>query len=49
MMYGLYSLIKSGDIAAGSRVLAIHTGGTQTAALRHLPKVQQTGSGNDIG
>lgn len=49
LMYGLYSLIKSGDIAAGSRVLAIHTGGTQTAALRHLTNVQQTGSGNDSG
>jgi 1-aminocyclopropane-1-carboxylate deaminase/D-cysteine desulfhydrase-like pyridoxal-dependent ACC family enzyme len=36
MMYGLYSLIKSGSIATGSRVLAIHTGGTQTASIRHL-------------
>ncbi len=36
MMYALYAQIKSGQIAAGSRVLAIHTGGTQTAALRHL-------------
>ncbi len=36
MMYGLYALIESGVIAAGSKVLAIHTGGTQTASLRHL-------------
>lgn len=36
MMYGLYSLIRSGGIAQGSRVLTIHTGGTQTASIRHL-------------
>ena len=36
MMYGLYQMIKSGSFSRGSRVLAIHTGGTQTASLSCL-------------
>jgi 1-aminocyclopropane-1-carboxylate deaminase/D-cysteine desulfhydrase-like pyridoxal-dependent ACC family enzyme len=36
MMYGVYSLIQSGYFGAQSKVLAIHTGGTQTASIRHL-------------
>ena len=36
MMYGLYQMIKSGSFSRGSRVLAIHTGGIQTASLSCL-------------
>jgi len=32
MMYGLYDLIERGEIPAGSRVLALHTGGLQGRA-----------------
>jgi 1-aminocyclopropane-1-carboxylate deaminase len=32
MMYGLYELIERGEIPAGSRVLAVHTGGLQGRA-----------------
>ncbi|NOY66564.1 MAG: 1-aminocyclopropane-1-carboxylate deaminase/D-cysteine desulfhydrase [Gammaproteobacteria bacterium] len=33
MMFGLYQLIKASHFKEGSRLLAIHTGGTQTAKL----------------
>jgi len=36
MMYGLYQMIESGTFRKGSRILAIHTGGTQTAKITHL-------------
>jgi 1-aminocyclopropane-1-carboxylate deaminase/D-cysteine desulfhydrase-like pyridoxal-dependent ACC family enzyme len=32
MMYGLYDLVERGEIPAGSRVLALHTGGLQGRA-----------------
>lgn len=39
MMYGLYQMIQSGFFRRGSKVLAIHTGGTQTASLSCLRQI----------
>ena len=33
MMFGIYNLIQTGSFQEGCRILTIHTGGTQTAAL----------------
>jgi 1-aminocyclopropane-1-carboxylate deaminase len=33
MMFGIYNLIQSGSFTDGCRILAIHTGGTQTASV----------------
>lgn len=33
MMFGIYNLIQSGSFREGCRILVVHTGGTQTAAL----------------
>jgi 1-aminocyclopropane-1-carboxylate deaminase len=35
MLFGLYSMIKQKHLAAGSRIVAVHTGGLQ--GLRGMP------------